>query len=151
SLLHFGFHEPSLQTSYAGSRRPVASATIPGLFFFGPSGCRPRSARTSGFLALRAVGRAPRGPRVFWPFGLSAALRADLRFFRVLFVSDMSSLVVRPIGFVRSPFREKADAPRQATVGRDVLGEVEILPEYTDGLCDLEGFDRIWLVFWFDR
>ena len=63
----------------------------------------------------------------------------------------MSSLVVQPIGFVRSPFREKADAPRQATVGRDVVGQVELLPEYVDGLSDLEGFDRIWLLFWFDR
>ena len=38
------------------------------------------------------------------------------------------SLVVRPIGFVRSPFTEKADAPRQATAegGRGVRGQVEL-------------------------
>ena len=28
---------------------------------------------------------------------------------------------------------------------------MEILPEYTAGLKDLEGFDRIWLFYWFDR
>jgi tRNA-Thr(GGU) m(6)t(6)A37 methyltransferase TsaA len=60
-------------------------------------------------------------------------------------------LVVRPIGFIRSPFAEKAEAPRQATLGKDTRGTVEILPEYRDALCDLEGFDRIWLLFWFDR
>jgi tRNA-Thr(GGU) m(6)t(6)A37 methyltransferase TsaA len=57
---------------------------------------------------------------------------------------------VVPIGYVRSPFREKADAPRQATLA-DVTGTIELLPEYVDGLSDLEGFDRIWVLFWFDR
>jgi tRNA-Thr(GGU) m(6)t(6)A37 methyltransferase TsaA len=60
-------------------------------------------------------------------------------------------LVVRPIGFIRSPFAEKAEAPRQAALGKDARGTVEILPEYRDALSDLEGFDRIWLLFWFDR
>lgn len=60
-------------------------------------------------------------------------------------------LVVRPIGFVRSPFQEKVEAPRQATVGRGVEGTIEILPAYEDGLSDLEGFARVWLLFWFHR
>jgi tRNA (adenine37-N6)-methyltransferase len=58
---------------------------------------------------------------------------------------------VRPIGFVRSPFVEKVDAPRQAPLAADVDGAIEMLPEYVDGLSDLEGFDRIWVLFWFDR
>ena len=32
-----------------------------------------------------------------------------------------------PIGFVRSPFTERAQAPRQASVGRDVEGRIELL------------------------
>ena len=60
-------------------------------------------------------------------------------------------LVVRPIGLARSPFTEKVEAPRQSTVAADVAGTVEVLPEYRDALTDLEGFERIWLVFWFDR
>jgi tRNA-Thr(GGU) m(6)t(6)A37 methyltransferase TsaA len=59
-------------------------------------------------------------------------------------------LVVRPIGFVRSPFREKAEAPRQGTAG-GASGTVELLAGYEDALSDLEGFERIWLLFWFDR
>ena len=61
----------------------------------------------------------------------------------------MTSFTVRPIGFVRSPFREKADAPRQATVAEGVEGTIEILPDYELGLADLAGFERIWVVFWF--
>lgn len=59
--------------------------------------------------------------------------------------------VVRPIGIVRSPFREKVDAPRQAVAAPDAEGTIELLPAYRDALDDLEGFDRIWLLFWFDR
>lgn len=63
------------------------------------------------------------------------------------------SLQVRPIGFVRSPFAEKADAPRQATAegGRGAQGRVELLGGFEDAVLDLDGFDRIWLLFWFDR
>jgi tRNA-Thr(GGU) m(6)t(6)A37 methyltransferase TsaA len=62
-------------------------------------------------------------------------------------------LVVRPIGFVRSPFGEKVEAPRQAVArgGKDVEGRVELLPEYEHALADLDGFDRIWILFWFHR
>lgn len=61
----------------------------------------------------------------------------------------VTSFAVRPVGFVRSPFREKADAPRQATVAEGVEARVEILPEFELGLSDLAGFERIWVVFWF--
>ncbi len=59
-------------------------------------------------------------------------------------------LLVRPIGFVRSPFGEKVEAPRQGTAG-GAAGTVEVLPPYQDALEDLDGFERIWLLFWFDR
>jgi tRNA (adenine37-N6)-methyltransferase len=58
---------------------------------------------------------------------------------------------VRPIGFARSPFREKADAPRQAALSPDAAARIEILPEHERALDDLDGFDRIWVIFWFDR
>ena len=60
-------------------------------------------------------------------------------------------LVVRPVGFVRSPFREKAEAPRQAVAegAEGVEGRIEMLPEHEHALDDLDGFDRIWVLFWF--
>lgn len=65
--------------------------------------------------------------------------------------SETPELVVRPIGYVRSPFKEKAEAPRQGTVEGGAAGTVEVLPAYLDALSDLETYARIWLVFWFDR
>lgn len=66
-------------------------------------------------------------------------------------MTDPRSYTVRPIGFVHSPFVEKIQAPRQATVAEDVGATIEILPEFEHALADLEGFERIWIVFWFDR
>jgi tRNA-Thr(GGU) m(6)t(6)A37 methyltransferase TsaA len=60
-------------------------------------------------------------------------------------------LVVRPVGYVRSPFREKAEAPRQAVAdgAEGVEGTIEMLAEHEHALDDLGGFDRIWVLFWF--
>jgi tRNA (adenine37-N6)-methyltransferase len=61
------------------------------------------------------------------------------------------SFVVRPIGFVRSPFVEKVQAPRQATasVAEGTEGIIELLPEHEHALADVEGFERLWVLFWF--
>jgi tRNA (adenine37-N6)-methyltransferase len=55
------------------------------------------------------------------------------------------------IGVVRSPFRERVDAPRQAPVAGDVEGEVELFGGrgLEDALCDLASFSHVWLVVWF--
>jgi len=68
----------------------------------------------------------------------------------VCYRTVVRELVVRPIGFVRSPYGEKVEAPRQGTAG-GAAGTVEVLPGYQDALCDLGSFERIWLLFWFDR
>ena len=58
-----------------------------------------------------------------------------------------------PIGLVHSPFREKVDAPRQAIAAKGVLGSIELDPgnDFEHALEDLEGWDRIWVIFVFDR
>jgi tRNA (adenine37-N6)-methyltransferase len=63
----------------------------------------------------------------------------------------VKELVVRPIGVVRSPFGEKVEAPRQARIAAEARGRIEVLPELESALDDLEGFDRIWVIFWFDQ
>jgi len=60
-------------------------------------------------------------------------------------------LIARPIGFVRSPFTEKVEAPRQGVLAEGVTGSIELLPEYKDALDDLATFERIWILFWFHR
>jgi tRNA-Thr(GGU) m(6)t(6)A37 methyltransferase TsaA len=62
-----------------------------------------------------------------------------------------SELRCKPIGVIRSPFREAAGTPIQAAVAGDAEGTVELLDEFASGLKDLEGFERIWLLYWFDR
>ena len=66
---------------------------------------------------------------------------------------DEAALHVIPIGVVHSPFGERAEAPRQPVVAADVEGTVELFPGhgYEDAVCDLEAWDHIWLVVWFDR
>ncbi len=65
----------------------------------------------------------------------------------------MSELVVKPIGFVRSPFLELAEAPRQPRAAEGVRGRVELVSGLSleDAIEDLVGWDYIWLIFWFDR
>jgi tRNA-Thr(GGU) m(6)t(6)A37 methyltransferase TsaA len=60
-------------------------------------------------------------------------------------------LRLRPIGFIRSPFREATGTPIQAALAGGANGAVEVLEEFAGGLKDLEGFERIWLLYWFDR
>ncbi len=63
------------------------------------------------------------------------------------------SFTVEPIGLVRTPFLRKSETPRQGVVAGDAEGSVELFPGrgFEDALADLDGWERIWLVFWFDR
>jgi tRNA-Thr(GGU) m(6)t(6)A37 methyltransferase TsaA len=58
---------------------------------------------------------------------------------------------VKPIGVVHSPFRETQGTPIQPVYAGDTQFEVELSPEYTNGLKDLTGFERIWLICWLHR
>jgi tRNA (adenine37-N6)-methyltransferase len=58
---------------------------------------------------------------------------------------------ISPIGIIHTPFTSSAGTPIQPSLAEDVEGTVELNSEYREGLRDLEGFDRIWLVYWFDR
>jgi len=63
-------------------------------------------------------------------------------------------LTLEPIGVVRSPYRAKYDAPRQPlTDERAHEATIELLPDrnFEQALVDLEGFDRIWVIAWFDQ
>ena len=62
-------------------------------------------------------------------------------------------LVVRPIAYVRTNRRFKFDAPSQPELASEERNHIEFLPDdrLRAGLQDLEGFDRIWLISWFDR
>ena len=56
-------------------------------------------------------------------------------------------IIFRPIGVVHSPFKEPTGTPIQPSAARETRGIVEILPEYEEGLQDLEGFSHLILLY----
>lgn len=62
-------------------------------------------------------------------------------------------LTLAPIGVVRSGLGERVAAPRQPGAAAGLAGTIELAPgrHFEDALADLDGFDRIWVLFWFDR
>ena len=63
----------------------------------------------------------------------------------------MNSLILKPIGLIRSPFVEAQNTPIQTSMAKNIEGSIEVFPECVPGLQDLDGFERIWLLYWFDR
>ena len=56
-----------------------------------------------------------------------------------------------PIGTIRTSFKQATETPIQSSVANGAEGTIELLPEFELGLKDLEGFERIWLIYQFDR
>ncbi len=65
----------------------------------------------------------------------------------------MSEPVVtyRPIGVIRSEHIAEEDTPIQPAYAESCEGRVEILPEFADGLRDLEGFSHLYLIYHLHR
>ena len=61
----------------------------------------------------------------------------------------MKVISYRPIGIIKSPFKEPKGTPIQPSAANGVEGTVEVFPKYTDGLKDLEGFSHIILLYHF--
>ena len=62
-----------------------------------------------------------------------------------------SALNLTPIGVIHSPFRAAPGTPIQPAYAGEAEGAVEVFPEFEAGLRDLAGFERIWLLYGFDR
>ncbi len=61
------------------------------------------------------------------------------------------TLMLRPIGVIHSPFQRQEGTPIQSRFAEGVEGSIDLLPEYREGLEGLDEFERIWLIYWFDR
>lgn len=57
----------------------------------------------------------------------------------------------RVIGVIRTPFVEPAGTPIQPVYGQNVEGRVLVDEPYAPALDDIEGFERLWLIYWMDR
>lgn len=60
----------------------------------------------------------------------------------------MGSMQLKEIGIIHSPFKQATGTPIQPSRAKGSEGFIELKSEWQEGLKDLEGFDRIWLIFW---
>ncbi|HOJ33902.1 MAG TPA: tRNA (N6-threonylcarbamoyladenosine(37)-N6)-methyltransferase TrmO [Candidatus Hydrogenedentes bacterium] len=57
----------------------------------------------------------------------------------------------RPIGVIRTPHHSPETTPIQPVYAQDYEGQVEVFPEFEDGLKDIEGFSHIYLIYHLHR
>ena len=55
------------------------------------------------------------------------------------------------IGVIHTPHTQAKGTPIQPRFAEGIEGTVEVFDDYADGLKDLDGFERIWLIYHFDR
>jgi tRNA (adenine37-N6)-methyltransferase len=57
----------------------------------------------------------------------------------------------QPIGFVSSPYSDAGQVPKGLGAKHEADGVLKILPQFEPGLCDIEGFSHLFVLWEFDR
>lgn len=57
----------------------------------------------------------------------------------------------QPIGFIRSGYEDTSSIPKGLGVKHNAEGVLEILPEFEEGLQDVDGFSHLFVMWVFDR
>lgn len=57
---------------------------------------------------------------------------------------------LKPIGIINSPYKIKADSPRQGRFSEE-LSEITVFGEYLEGLQDIEKHGYLIILYWLDR
>ncbi|MDI3502212.1 MAG: tRNA (adenine37-N6)-methyltransferase [Archaeoglobi archaeon] len=57
---------------------------------------------------------------------------------------------VKPIGVIRSPYKEKSDAPHQGRFSKEIF-EIEVFPEFEEGLKDVETCSHLIVLYWLHK
>lgn len=63
----------------------------------------------------------------------------------------MEQIVIHPIGTIRTPHTDITNMPIQPIAAEGIKGYIELLPEYAEGLSDLDGFSHITLIYHFHK
>jgi len=58
---------------------------------------------------------------------------------------------MKPIGYVRSAYTDTAQIPKGLGAEHHADGVLDILPEYEQGLADIDGFSHLYVLWVFDR
>lgn len=57
---------------------------------------------------------------------------------------------IHPVGYVRSPYKARGDAPRQGRLS-ETVSEIVIDEQYRDALYRIGFRKHLWVLCWFDR
>ena len=63
-------------------------------------------------------------------------------------MSNQTQFMMCPIGIIHSPFTDKTQTPIQPSRS-PAIGQVEVYPDFTEGLQDVEGFSHLILLYVF--
>ncbi len=61
----------------------------------------------------------------------------------------MPKIEYNPIGIIHSPFKSPEGTPIQPSAAKGVRGEVDVYPEFAEGIEDLAGFSHVILLYHF--
>jgi tRNA-Thr(GGU) m(6)t(6)A37 methyltransferase TsaA len=66
-------------------------------------------------------------------------------------MTSEAPIILTPIGVIRSPHQTAAGTPIQPAYAGDFEGQVIVDQEFERALDDIEGFERVWLIYLLDR
>lgn len=55
------------------------------------------------------------------------------------------------IGIIRTPYQSKEDCPIQPVFASHSQSQIEVFPQFAEGLKDIDAFSHIYLLYQFDR
>jgi tRNA (adenine37-N6)-methyltransferase len=61
------------------------------------------------------------------------------------------AISVKPIGVIRTPYKEPKGMPIQGKFEKGITGTIRLFPEYRAGLKDIKGFSHLILIYHFNR
>jgi len=64
-------------------------------------------------------------------------------------MQELRAIKYQPIGVIHTPFKRRDDAPAQGCFSQESRGQVELFPQYTEGLQDITGFSHLILLYHF--
>ncbi len=63
----------------------------------------------------------------------------------------VEEIIMKPVGFILSPYEELDQIPAQGSMTREVVMSAKIFPEYLDAMRDLKVGDLITIIFRFHK
>jgi len=64
---------------------------------------------------------------------------------------QLLSMRISPVGVIHSSLIEAKGSPIQPAFAENSEGVVDVYEPYSQALKDLDGFERIWLIYWFHK